>query len=180
MRFKALWVAGIFFASTSIALAQATSMAWTESKAEKIVTRDATVRLPSVERRALESELRAAVVQYLTLEHSARESGDERLGSRLHNLSYRFSTALRKVQTGLQIDALECAGAAAAVAGDRFRRFRCGATSEVLEIPTAAVTWDEERITAVVEGEPQIAGPFAVRLNVRVTGKSTIAYQQVG
>jgi len=31
----------------------------------------------------------------------------------------------------------------------------------------------------VVEGEPQIAGPFAVRLNVRVTGKSTIAYRQV-
>ena len=45
MRFKALWVVGIFFASTSIALAQATSIAWTETKAEKIVTRDATVRL---------------------------------------------------------------------------------------------------------------------------------------
>ena len=179
MRFKALWVVGIFFATTSIALAQGTSMAWTTFKAEKIVTRDATVRLPSVERIALESELRAAVMQYSTLELSALEGGDERLGSRLHNLRYRFSTALRKVQSGLHIDALECAGAAAAVAGDRYRRFRCGATSEMLEIPTAVVTWDGQGITAVIEGEPQFAGPFAVRLNVRVTGKATIAYQQV-
>jgi len=179
MRFKALWVVGIFFASTSIALAQDTYMAWTASKAEKIVTRDATVRLPLVEKKALESELRAAVMHYSTLEHSALESRDERLASRLHSLRNRYSTALRKVQTGLQIDALECAGAAAAVGGDRFRRFRCGATSEALEIPTAVVTWDAERITSVVEGEPQIAGPFAVRLNVHVTGKSTIAYRQV-
>ena len=126
------------------------------------------------------SELRAAAVQYGTLEHSARENGDERLASRLHNLRYRYSAALRKVQTGLQIDALECIGATTAVAGDRFRRFRCGATSEVLEIPTAVVTWDPERITSVVEGQPRVEGPFAVRLNVRVTGKSTIAYQQVG
>lgn len=179
MRFKALWVVGIFFASTSIALAQDTYMAWTESKAEKIVTRDATVRLPSVEKNALESELRAAVMQYLGLEGFALESGDERLASRLHNLRYRYSTLLRKVQTGLQIDALDCAGAAAAATGDRFRRFRCGATSEMLEIPTAVVTWDAQRITAVIEGEPQFAGPFAAKLDVRVTGKSTIAYQQV-
>lgn len=179
MRFKALWVVGIFFASTSIAVAQDTSMAWTESKAEKIVTRDATVRLPSVERKALESELRAAVMHYSTLEHSALESRDERLASRLHSLRNRYATALRKVQIGLRINALECAGAAAAVAGDRFRRFRCGATSEMLEIPVAQVTWDPERITSLVESQPRVEGPFGARLNVRVTGKSTIAYQQV-
>ena len=179
MRFKALWVVGIFFASTSIALGQATSIAWTETKAEKIVTRDATVRLASTERSALESELRAAAVQYGTLEHSARESGDERLASRLHNLRYRYSAALRKVQTGLQIDALECIGAATAIAGDRFRRFRCGATSETLEIPVAVVTWDAERITSVIQGQSRAVGPFDARLNVRITGKSTIAYQQV-
>ena len=179
MRFKALWVVGLFFASTSIALAQATSIAWTETKAEKIVTRDATVRLASAERSALESELRAAVIRYSTLEHSALESRDERLASRLHSLRNRYSTALRKVQTGLRIDALECAGVATAIAGDRFRRFRCGATSEVLEIPVAEVTWDPERIISVVESQPRVEGPFDARLNVRITGKSTIAYQQV-
>ena len=58
MRFKALWVAGIFFASTSIALAANIPAGWIGSKAEKIVIRDATVRLPAQERKAFETELR--------------------------------------------------------------------------------------------------------------------------
>jgi len=177
---KALWVAGIFLASTSIALAHDTRVTWTESKAEKIVTRDATVLLPSLERTALESELRTAVVQYLTLEQTAAEEGYEQRASLLHNLRYRSSTALRKVRTGLRIDAVECTGAEAAVAGDRFTHFRCEVTSEVLEIPSAAVTWEEGRITAVVEGDPRIEGPFQARLDVHVTGRSTIAYRQIG
>ena len=83
------------------------------------------------------------------------------------------------MQEGLPIDALECAGAAARVAGDRFKRFRCGVTSERLQIPAVTVVWDGERIGSVVEGLPRLEGPFDARLNVRVTGKSSIAYQQV-
>lgn len=180
MKFKALWVAGIFLASTSIALAHDTRVAWVESKAEKIVTRDATVRLPSLERTALQTELRTAVALYLTLEQTAAEPRWEQLASRVHNLRYRFSTALRKLRTGLRIAAVECTGSDVAVTRNRFKHFRCVVTSEVLEIPSAVVTWEEDRITGVVEGEPRIEGPFQARLDVHVTGKSTMSFRQIG
>jgi hypothetical protein len=106
MRYKALWVAGIFFASTSIAVAADVRVSWTESKAEKIVTRDATVRLPAQERALLESELRAAVMYYGLLEQTAadQEGSYGQQASRLHNLRYRVSTALKQVRRGVAIE----------------------------------------------------------------------------
>jgi hypothetical protein len=181
MRFKALWVAGIFLASTSIALAADIRVSWTESKAEKIVTRDATVRLPAQERASLESELRAAVVQYRLLEETAAEQEGSygQRASRIHNLRYRFSTALKQVQRGVTIEEAACDGTGAASGGRRFTRFRCAVTSEELEIPSAEVVWENDRITAVIESEPRIEGPFEARLDVRITGKSTISHRQI-
>jgi hypothetical protein len=182
MRFTALWVAGIFFASTSIALAADIRASWTESKAEKIVTRDATVRLSAQERASLESELRAAVIQYRLLEQTAAEQeGDYGLqASRIHNLRYRFSTALKQVQRGVAIEEAACDGTGAASGGtNRFKQFRCAVTSEELAIPSAQVVWENDRITGVVESEPRIEGPFQARLEVRITGKSTISHRQI-
>jgi hypothetical protein len=182
MRFTALWVAGTFFASTSIAPAADIRASWTESKAEKIVTRDATVRLPAQERASLESELRAAVIQYRLLEQTAAEQeGDYGpQASRIHNLRYRFSTALKQVQRGVAIEEAACDGTGAANRGtNRFKQFRCAVTSEELEIPSAQVFWENDRITGVVESEPRIEGPFQARLEVRITGKSTISHRQI-
>jgi hypothetical protein len=181
MRFKALWVAGIILASTSIALAADIRVSWTESKAEKIVTRDATVRLPAQERASLESELRAAVVQYRLLEETAAEQEGSygQQASRIHNLRYRFSTALKQVQRGVTIEGAACDGTGAASGGKRFTHFRCAVTSEELEIPSAEVVWENDRITAVIESEPRIEGPFEARLDVRITGKSTISHRQI-
>jgi hypothetical protein len=181
MRLTALWVAGIFFASTSIALAADIRASWTESKAEKIVTRDATVRLSAQERTSLESELRAAVIQYRLLEQTAAEQeGDYgQQASRIHNLRYKFSTALKQVQRGVAIEEAACNGTGAASSDNRYRQFRCAVTSELIRIPSAQVLWDNDRISEVVESEPRIEGPFRARLDIRITGKSTIAHRQI-
>ena len=181
MALKALLIAGIFLASTSIALASDARGSWTESKAEKVVARDATVRLPAQTRASLESELRMTVATYRLLEETAalQHANYDQLAATIHNLRYRFSTALKRVQQGLEIDLAACTGAGASIAGNRFKHFRCSVTSEKLEIPSAQVIWEGDRIIAVVEGEPRIEGPFQARLDVRVTGKSTIAHRQI-
>jgi hypothetical protein len=182
MRFKALWVAGIFLASNSIAVAADIRVSWFESKAEKIVTRDATVRLPAQERASLESELRAAVVHYGLLELTAAAEQEGSYGqqaSRLHNLRYRLSTALKQVQRGVAIEEATCDGTGAASGGNQFKQFRCAVTSKKLEIPSAVVIWENDRITGVIENEARIEGPFQARLDVRITGKSTITHRQI-
>ncbi len=181
MRFMAVWVAGIFFASTSIALAGVTPAAWIGWKAEKVVIRDATVRLPAEERRSLETELRMTVAIYRLLEETAAQQHGryEQPAATIHNLRYRFSTALERVRQGLAIDKAACVGTGATSADNRYKRFRCAVTSAELEIPSAVVTWEGDLITGVVEGEPRMMGPFEARLDVRVTGRATIAARQV-
>ena len=181
MRFKALCVVGIFFASTSIALAANVPAGWIGWKAEKVVIRDATVQLPAQERKALEAELRMTVASYGLLEQTAamQHGQYDQLAGKIHNLRYRSSTALKRVQQGLAIDKAACVGIGSSSADNRFNRFRCAVTSAELEIPSAVVTWDGDLITGVVEGEPRMLGPFDANLNVRVTGRSTIAARQV-
>lgn len=182
MTLKALWVGGIFLASTSIALAHDTRVAWTTAKAERIVTRDAIVRLPAQARASLEAELRAAVGLYRTLEETAatQQGSYEQPAATIHNLRYRFSTALKQVQSGLEIEAAVCTGTGAASGGNRFGHFRCAVTSAALEIPSAEVIWENDTIAAVIEDEPRIEGPFQARLDVHVMGKSKIGCLQSG
>ena len=101
------------------------------------------------------------------------------LEGKIHNLRYRSSTALKRVQQGLAIDKAACVGIGSSSADNRFNRFRCAVTSAELEIPSAVVTWDGDLITGVVEGEPRMLGPFDANLDVRITGRSTIAARQV-
>jgi hypothetical protein len=185
--FRALFVTGIFLALASIALAHGTRWAWTERKAEQIVTRDAAVRLASPERAALENELRTAARYYSALYQGVREephqspAADPATEYTLDKLGRRFQAALRKVRSGLSIDVVQCTGSGVSVRSARFERFRCLATSSQLLIPSADVAFSEDgRIEAVVEREPRTIGPFQTRLDVRVAGKSTIAYRKIG
>jgi hypothetical protein len=176
----ALAIAGVFLATTSVAFAHDTGWAWNAAKGERIVVRDATVRFPPLERAALERELRAAVALYLILEQTAGQEEYELSASRLHNLRYRSSRSLGKVLSGLEIERAECTGSGARVGGNRYRHFRCLVTSEELEIPSAVVTWEEGKITEVVENQPRIVAAFQVQLSVHVAGKSTMTYRQIG
>jgi hypothetical protein len=176
----ALFVAAIFLAATPIALAHDTRWAWTESKAEQIVLREATVRLPRLERASLEGELRTRTAYYRALEAAA--AGEESVYAvTYHDLAHRYRRALGKVQSGLEVDGAECRGSGQAARRNRFKHFRCAVTSETLEIPSAAIVASENgELPAVVEGESRKLGPFQAQLHVRPTGKSRIAYRQIG
>jgi hypothetical protein len=184
--FRALLVGGIVLASTSSALAHDTRWAWSERKAERVVTRDVAIRLASPERAALENELRTAATYYSALYQGLREephqspAADPANEYILYQLGKRFQAALRKVRSGLEIEAADCTGRGASVRAARFERFRCLTTSEQLLIPSAEVAFSEDgKIQAVVEGQPRTVGPYQARLDVRVAGKSTIAYRKI-
>ena len=151
--------------------------AWTESKAEQIVIRDATVRLSSAERASLEDELRRAVALFGGLELGALDEGDDSARSTYQSFRNRYQQALQSVRSGLRIADADCTGSGRAIA-NRFKQFSCLVTSEVLRIPSAQLdTSDSGRLPAVVEGQPREMGPILAQLRVQVTGKSTIAYR---
>jgi hypothetical protein len=184
--FRAILVTGIFLAFTSIAVAHGTRWAWTERKAEQIVTRDAAVRLAPAVRAALIRELRASSAYYRGLAIGLREephqspAANEAAEYVLDKVVRSSLAALAKVRIGLAIDAADCSGVGAPVRQRRFGRFRCMATSERLSIPSAVVTFSEDgKIKTVVDGQRRV-GPFQARLEVRVSGKSTIAYRKIG
>jgi len=167
---------GIFAAS---AAAIGTNMAWTEAKAERVVVRDATVRLSPMQRGPLEQQLLGSVRQWSALELGAQNDGNARVAARAHSLAYRYSTLLAKVREGLDLEQASCSGYGQAVAGGRFTRFRCHVTSESLLIPSAqAVVSADGEIADIVEGAPQAIDPVVAWLMVRTTGKSAISYRQ--
>ena len=174
----AMLIAGI---GVSIAAAaSARSIAWTESKAERIVARDATVHLAPSEKASLERELLDAVRLYNALELAARDEGNSEAATAYHRIAYKFGRALKNVRSGLGVDEAECSGSGRAQGG-RFARFRCGVTSEELQIPAVEFVYAEDgSLREVIEGEQRSLGAFQARLDVRVTGKSVIAYRQLG
>ena len=74
--FVLIGLLGVLLASTSIAQAHNTRWAWTESKAAKMVARDATVKLAVGERASLAAELNDAVRLYGALVFAAQQVGD--------------------------------------------------------------------------------------------------------
>jgi hypothetical protein len=169
-------------ASVGVSVAPAATVAkataWTESKAEKVVLRDARLGLEAVTRSSLEEELRREVLRFRSLEILAVEEADESIWWTYHNWGNRYQEALGTVQSGLRIDHADCAGAGRTVGGARFTRFHCLVTSEVLRIPSTRVEIVEGQATpAVVEGAPRELGPYLSQLRLRVTGKSTFQYR---
>jgi hypothetical protein len=150
--------------------------AWTESKAERFVRSDATVRLAPEVRAALEAELRPAVTLYRLLAIEASLSGDVEASDAYYELWEMYSRALSKVRRGLTIDTADCTGSGAAAPGRRFSTFRCDVTSESLELPPAQLAENRE---PTVGAQLRNVGPIEAELEVRVTGKTSFAYRKV-
>jgi hypothetical protein len=176
--FLALWLYGLLLATT-VAPAHGAARALTEAKAEQVVMTQAAVRVPLQQRASLGHELQRSFALFRTLELEAELEGELYAAATFHHLAFRYSHELRRIVNGLEVQAAECAGLGVPVRRDRYRRFRCSVTSDVLTIPTATlVNSDGGKVPEVVEGKPRIVGPFRVRLSVRVTGNSTITYRQ--
>jgi hypothetical protein len=180
MRNVILGVAAVAFVSTAVALAGTTRWVWTEPKANRIVARDATVRLQGPDR-ALEAQLRASARLYGGLALAALEMNDPIAAGVFRNLADRFGRALDAVQGGVRINGAACKGSSRAEQGRRFKRFRCGATSRLVEVPSVElVGLDKQELPTVIEGPARSLGPWRAQLDVRVTGRSVMTYRQVG
>jgi hypothetical protein len=180
MRLCALF-ASVCLSASAAAHAYGAEWAWTPAKAQAVVRSNTTLRLPERTRASLRAELRAQIALYRTLENTAavEEGSYGHLPSLIHNVRYRFSTALRRVERGLEVATAACTGVGAATPRNRFERFRCAVTSVRLHIPSTTVVWEGDRLTDVVEHSPWEVGPIHARLVVAVTGRSTIVYRQI-
>jgi hypothetical protein len=177
--FVLIGLIGALFASTSIAQAHNTRWAWTESKAAKMVTRDATVKVAAGERASLTAELNGAVRLYGALVFAAEQVGDRGAEATFQGVLARYVSARYQVRNGLEVDAAACKGSGEALQGNRFKHFRCFVNSVVLEIPQTALDYGDQELPTVIEGSPRIIGPLEASLYVHVAGKASIAYRQV-
>jgi hypothetical protein len=155
----------------------APSLAWPEPKAERMLEKDGRIGLQSSEKVSLEEQLHRGAAVFRGLQMWALDEGDEAAWWTYHHYASRYESALRTVQRGLSIEAAQCDGSGRAIQGGRYRQFHCLATSEALSIPTAQPASEGTALPTVVEGEARSVGPFLVQIEVRVTGKSTFAYE---
>jgi hypothetical protein len=163
-----------------VAAAHAGAPAWPAAKADRLVERDATVRMPAQERAALRAELLELIPRFRILENTAWDLGDHQAAGRAHNYRYRYSTALKLVEGGLRVADAMCRGIGPA-SGNRFVHFACDAVTERLEVPVVDVVYgDVNGVPAFVEHAPHVYGPYGARLAVHTTGRSSIAFRQVG
>src|SRR5262249_49778670 len=95
------------------------------------------------------------------------------------NLASRYSTLLRKVREGLDLEQAACSGFGPAIGGARFTRFRCHVISEELEILWAKPVMSADgRSMDVAYGTPEQVDPVVAWLMVRTTGSASIRYRQ--
>jgi hypothetical protein len=178
-RFFIIGLIGALLASTSIAFAHNTPWAWTQPGAARMVRSDATVQLPRAEKASLESELRQRVRLYLLL---ATAEGEVGVPDAVFGELYRQNLhAIRKVRNGLAIVAAACKGSGKAIQANRFKHFRCSATSETIEIPTAEIVPPEpgSELPTAIDGPPLVVGPLEAQFDIHVTGRSWMRYAQV-
>jgi len=181
MKLGLMLVAAAQLVVVPVAAAHVGAPRWTAGKADRVVERDATVRVPAQERAALRAELLELIPRFRILENTAWDLGDHQISSRAHNYRYRYSTALKLVEGGLGVADATCKGMGAASAGNHFAHFECNAVSERLEVPVVDVVYaDENGVPTLVERALQRYGPFEARLVVHTTRRSSIAYRQVG
>lgn len=164
--------AGTAAASSDVAKEKA---AWTESKAERFVRSDATVRLPAADRAALEAEFRPLVVLYRLLAVESQLTGQIADSDTYYELAQMYSRALADVRRGLAIGTADCSGSGVAAPGGRFSAFRCSVTSRSLGLPPAQLAEDGEPPVDA----PRNVGPIEAELDVRVTGKTSFTYRKI-
>ncbi len=94
----------------------------------------------------------------------------------------RFEVAQKTISRGLSIDTANCVGRGKAVVGnfsekpglveERYKHFRCSATSYVLEIPTVEFApGPDPFVPEIVEGARRRIGPFPAVFTVHVDGE---------
>ena len=151
--------------------------AWSTSKTERLLVQDGTMQLPAPEQAALESELRQSVLLYSGLAYGAAEVGDSRASLTYDRIATEYRRALWALIGGVDIADADCVGSGRVLAAQRFRRFDCVVTSEVLRIPTTELDSDVDgALPSVVQRDPRLVGPFVMQLHVRVTGTSSFIY----
>ena len=152
---------------------------WTTTRAEQMVTADVPMRLPPAERATLDADLRPQRGVSLRAAMAASEVGDWLAAGMCNNLVLQLTSALSKVESGLGIDDVQCAGIGRAV-NRRYKHFRCAATSGVIEIPTVASIEREGDREIVTQGPPRLVGPLNAILEVHVRGTSKLTYRTMG
>jgi hypothetical protein len=171
-------LAATVLASLATAANVAPRVAWSESKAERMLMRDAEIALPASERARLADELRKHSSLFRGLELWALDEGDESAWWTYHNYADRYDDLLRSVERGLRIEAAYCVGSGRVFHGASYRRFDCLATSVLLSIPSVELASnDASAMPAVVAGEDRAVGPLFTQFTVRVTGKSAFTYE---
>src|SRR6188508_1855592 len=103
MKLGLMLVAAAQLVVVPVAAAHVGAPRWTAGKADRVVERDATVRVPAQERAVLRAELLELIPRFRILENTAWDLGDHQISSRAHNYRYRYSTALKLVEGGLGV-----------------------------------------------------------------------------
>jgi hypothetical protein len=165
-------------AAIVVAAPAAAGWSLTEAKVERMLMRDATVQLSPADKSSLADELRREVARFRGLQLAAQETGDTESWWIYNSVSSRYFLALQSVRDGLAIEDAACRGAGKATGGNRFQRFNCHATSEVLHIPSTQLESSTDgALPVVIEGDPRDVGPLMTQFRVRVSGKSAIEYR---
>jgi hypothetical protein len=179
MRLVLFLTVGLSLIAATVTGAHGGPQPWTESKAERVVRRDASVTLPAEQRVALREELRQLIPRLRMLEQTALDANEQQAASRFHNLRYRYSTLLRQVEGGVGVAAAGCNGAGGMVAEPWFRHFLCDVSSSTLQVPSIELVYDDpDELPRIVTGATRAFGPYGAKLLVHVTGPSSIAYRR--
>jgi hypothetical protein len=177
-----LVVIGALAASTSAAFAHNTPYSWTVAKAQLTLQDEATIAVPEAQRAPLDAEIETLLGQFRRLKLVAHEDPSQWLLEATYgNYETRFSKAQATLNAGLSIDTVKCRGVGKAVKRNRYKHFRCDATSYVLEIPTVELKPGADgALPEVLEGPVRRIGPLEASFTVHVTGKSRMLSQRVG
>ena len=184
-----VWLAVVLagVSAASVASAQTRIAGWSESKAEKVVMRDALVYFAPSVRATLDAEILAGSRQFNALVLAANDpvwsSGgtpDIEALATFHRVAEQYRAALWKVRYGLDIDASECKGSGPA-RGGRYLRFLCQVTSEAIELPSVELVWPEDGgLPSVIEHRPRRLEQIQARLAMSVTGASSVSLRPMG
>ena len=149
---------------------------WTTKRAEQMVTAKVPMRLPAAESATLEADLRSDRGVYLRAAMAASETGDWLAAGMYGNLVLQLTSAITKVEKGLDVADAACTGIDRAVKR-RHKLLRCAASSGVIEIPTVASIEREGDREIVTQGPPRLVGPLNAVFEIRVRGESALTYR---
>jgi len=158
-----------------VALAHNTKSAWTTAKANVMLPDVVKIALPPDLAQALEGEIGPLLAQLRQLELNAQQERNDWLAAGTYgNYVKRLGDAREKVQKGLSVDPATCVGTGTALKGNRYKHFRCSATSYVLEVPSIELKPGANgSLPEVVEGPIRRFGPFQATFTLHVTGPAT-------